>query len=64
MPDGWTITEAAGQLHPPIPRRELARRLSAVHPVGALYGRRGRRAKVYPLREILLVHARWVRERV
>ena len=64
MPDGWTITEAAGQLHPPIPRRELARRLSAVHPVGALYGRRGRRPKVYPLRAIMEIHARWVRERV
>ena len=61
MPDGWTISEAAGCLDPPIPRRELARRLSVVHPVGTLYGRRGRRAKVYPIREILRVHAGWVR---
>ena len=63
MPDGWTISEAAGHLHPPIPRRELARRLSVVPPVGTLYGGRGRRAKVYPVREIMRAHAEWVRER-
>lgn len=63
MPDGWTISEAMHHLHPPMKRRELARLLNAmgVPPVGTLYGRKGRRPRVYPIRAILQAHAAWVR---
>lgn len=63
MVDGWTITEAVGQLDPPIPRRELARRLKDVQPTGRVYGRKGRRAAAYPIAAVFLAHAEWVRER-
>jgi hypothetical protein len=58
-----TLTEAAEVLDPPMPRRELARRLKQVPPAGSVYGKRGRRAALYPAREIMRVHAEWVRER-
>jgi hypothetical protein len=60
---GMTVTEAAAAMSPPIPRRELARRLKDVAPVGTQYGRKGRRAVLYPVDEILQAHARWVRDR-
>lgn len=60
---GMTVTEAAAAMSPPIPRRELARRLRDVAPVGTQYGRRGRRAATYSVDEILQAHARWMRER-
>ena len=50
-------------MDPPMPRRELARRLAKVAPTGTAYGRRGRRAKTYPVAAILRAHADWVRER-
>jgi hypothetical protein len=58
---GWTISEAVGQLHPPIERRELARRLAwaGVVPCGTKHGRMGRRPKSYPISEIMRVHAAW-----
>lgn len=59
----WTVTEAAETLDPPMPRRELVRRLKHVAACGSAYGRRGRRAALYPIREIMLVHAAWMRER-
>jgi len=61
---GWTISEAVGQLHPHITRRELARRLSAagVEPCGTKHGRMGRRPKSYPIDAIMRVHAEWMRE--
>jgi len=59
---GLTITEAAEAMRPPIPRRELARRLKNVAAVGAQYGRRGRRAALYPVEAVMLAHAEWVRE--
>lgn len=58
-----TIDEAAKAMTPPIPRRELARRLKHVAPVATVYGRRGRRPKAYPVAEILRAHAEWLRER-
>ena len=58
-----TLADAAAAMQPPIPRRELARRLREVAPVGSVYGRRGRRAALYPLAEILRAHAEWVRSR-
>lgn len=60
---GMTVTEAAAAMSPPIPRRELARRLRGVAPNGATYGRKGRRAATYPVDAILEAHARWMRER-
>lgn len=60
---GMTLADAAAAMTPPIPRRELARRMRDVAAVGAQYGRRGRRAKLYPVAEILKAHARWVGER-
>jgi hypothetical protein len=48
-------------LDPPIPRRELARRLKDVAPCGSEFGRKGRRPKLYPVKEIMLAHADWVR---
>ena len=50
-------------MRPPIPRRELARRLKDVAAVGAKYGRRGRRAATYPVDAIMHAHAEWVREK-
>lgn len=58
-----TLAEAVQALHPPMPRRELARRLKEVSPCGSVYGRRGRRARTYPATEIMRAHAQWVRER-
>jgi hypothetical protein len=58
-----TITDAAQAMIPPIPRRELARRLRDVPAVGTEYGRRGRRAALYPVDAIMRAHAEWVRER-
>lgn len=58
-----TVSDAAAAMRPPIPRRELARRLKSVSAVGALYGRRGRRAATYPIEAIMRAHAEWVRER-
>lgn len=57
-----TLADAAVAMRPPIPRRELARRLKDVAPVGTRYGGRGRRAKLYPVAEIMRAHAAWVRE--
>jgi hypothetical protein len=57
---GLTLTEAASVLDPPMPRRELARRMRGVCPVGSTYGRRGRRAAAYPVAEIMRAHAAWV----
>jgi hypothetical protein len=61
--NGLTLAEAAAAMSPPIPRRELARRLKGVAPIGSTYGRRGRRAATYPVDEIMKAHAGWVRER-
>lgn len=58
-----TLADAAQAMCPPIPRRELARRLKDVAPVAAQYGRRGRRAKLYPVAEIMRAHASWVSSR-
>lgn len=58
-----TITDAAEVMYPPIPRRELARRLRDVATIGTEYGRRGRRAALYPVDAIMRAHAAWVRER-
>lgn len=58
-----TITDAAQAMRPPIPRRELARRLRDVATVGTEYGRRGRRAALYPVDAIMRAHAEWVRDR-
>lgn len=60
---GLTLTEAASVLDPPMPRRELARRLKSISSCGAVYGRRGRRARTYPVAEIMRAHAAWVRSR-
>lgn len=60
---GLTISDAAAAMCPPIPRRELARRLKDVAAVGTDYGRRGRRAALYPVDAIMRAHAAWVRER-
>lgn len=58
-----TLSDAAEAMKPPIPRRELARRLKDVPAVGAKYGRRGRRAATFPIDAIMQAHAAWVRER-
>lgn len=59
---GMTVTDAAAAMSPPIPRRELARRLKDVATVGSQYGRRGRRAALYPIDAIMKAHAAWVRD--
>jgi hydroxymethylpyrimidine/phosphomethylpyrimidine kinase len=61
--DGWTIAEAVHHLHPAISRRDLARVLADVEPSGFRHGMLGRRAKLYPIDEILRRHADWARER-
>lgn len=58
-----TISDAAAALSPPIPRRELARRVKDVAPVGTQHGGRGRRAALYPITELMRAHAAWVRDR-
>jgi hypothetical protein len=63
MPGALTISDGAKAMRPPMPRRELARRLKHVAPVGTQYGRAGRRAATYPVAEILKAHAAWVRDR-
>lgn len=63
MVDGWTLTEAVEHLDPPMPRRELARALRGITSSGMVYGRLGRRARAYPITEIMRAHARWVAER-
>lgn len=60
---GMTITDGAAAMVPPMPRRELQRRLVGVEPVGKRYGTRGRRAAAYPVDAILTAHAAWMRER-
>lgn len=57
-----TLADAAQAMTPPIPRRELARRLKTVAPAGTQYGRRGRRASLYPVAEIMKAHAAWVED--
>lgn len=57
-----TVREAAEAMRPPIPRRELARRLKGVQPVGQVAGRLGRRPALYPLAAIMRAHTDWVRE--
>ena len=61
MAAGMTLSDAAAAMNPPIPRRELARRLKNVATVGTEYGRRGRRAALYPVDAIMRAHADWVR---
>jgi hypothetical protein len=61
---GMTISDAAQAMSPPIPRRELARRLRDVATVGTEYGRRGRRAALYPVDAIMRAHAEWVNGRM
>ena len=58
-----TITDGARAMQPPMPRRELARRLKDAAPTGTQYGRRGARAKLYSVADIMRAHAEWVRER-
>jgi hypothetical protein len=60
---GMTVEEAAQAMVPPIPRRELARRLKDVPPIGAVWGRKGRRPKTYPVDAIFKAHAAWVHDR-
>lgn len=59
-----TVGDAAQAMSPPIPRRELARRLTDVAPVGTQYRRRGRPAALYPVAAIMRAHAEWVRSHV
>lgn len=61
--NGLTLSDAAAVLQPPIPRRELARRMRDVADCGSAYGRRGRRAALYPVTALMRAHAEWVRER-
>lgn len=63
MPAGMTLHEAALAMTPPIPRRELARRLKGVKPVGEVWGRTGRRPRLYPVGAIFQAHAAWMAER-
>lgn len=58
-----TLTDAAAAMRPPIPRRELARRLKGTPPAGREYGRSKRPAALFPVGEILKAHAAWVREK-
>ena len=60
---GMTITDGAAAMVPPMPRRELARRLRGVAAIGQTYGAKGRRAAAYPVGEILKAHAAWLREK-
>jgi hypothetical protein len=60
MADGWTIDEAVEALHPPIPRRELARLMEDVRPLRYRWGRPGRRPAVYPVDALMTAHADWV----
>lgn len=60
---GWTITEAVGQLHPHISRRELARLLAEAKPIGVRRGGVGRRGAVYDIKDIMRAHAEWVRSK-
>jgi hypothetical protein len=59
----WTIAEAVDHLHPPVKPRDLARLLrhAGVPPVGRVYGRLGRRPYLYPITEIMRVHAAWAK---
>jgi hypothetical protein len=57
-----TVREAAAAMSPPIPRRELARRLRQVAPIGTQHGPRGRPASLYPVDEIFRAHAEWMRD--
>jgi hypothetical protein len=57
-----TLREGAAAMTPPMPRRELARRLAGVDPVGTVAGRLGRRPKLYPVTAIMQAHAAWVKE--
>jgi hypothetical protein len=59
---GLTITEGAAAMTPPMPRRELARRLKGVAPMGQTWGRKGRRPTTYPVDAILRAHAEWLGE--
>lgn len=63
MTGGMTIRDGAAAMRPPMPPRELSRRLKDVKPIGTQYGRRGRRPALYPVAEILRAHAEWVRSR-
>lgn len=60
---GLTITDGAKAMTPPMPRRELARRLKDAAPVGTQYGRRGARARLYAVADIMKAHAEWMRGR-
>jgi hypothetical protein len=60
---GLTVAEGAAAMQPPMPIRELSRRLKGVAPIGSTFGRRGRRARTYPVADIMRAHADWVRER-
>jgi hypothetical protein len=57
-----TLADAAEAMRPPIPRRELARRLKSVAAVGTQYARRGRPAALYPIAAIMRAHADWMRD--
>jgi len=59
----WTVAEAVDHLHPLIKRRELAHLLrhAGVAPVGRVYGRLGRRPHLYPVADIMRVHAAWAK---
>jgi hypothetical protein len=60
---GWTIDEAVETLDPPIRRRTLVSLMRGVAPVGTVYGRRGRRPKLYPVAAFARVHGEYVRRR-
>lgn len=62
MPQGMTVTEGAAAMSPPMPRRELARRLRGVEPVGTVWARKGRRPALYPVGEIFKAHRQWLAE--
>lgn len=63
MTAALTVTEGAAAMRPPMPRRELARRLEGTPPVGTRYAARGRRGRTYPVAAIMEAHAAWVREK-
>lgn len=56
----WTIAEAVEHLDPPIKRRTLAALLADVPPAGTQYGRKGRRAQLYPVAAVMEIHRDWV----
>ena len=62
MTAAMTVTEGAAAMSPPMPRRELARRLQGVEPVGAVWARRGRRPATYPVDAIFKAHRQWLAE--